>query len=522
MEPSRNRRLTVRKLMTGSNLRRAFACGVLSLMATSAHADWSEASSEHFVIYSDQSEKSLRPFAERLELFHATMAQVLRKEPARPSASNRVTIFILSNETEVQKLVKANNSYVSGIYRPRAGATVALVPQLRHARSKLELAPETVLFHEYAHHFMYGITSRAYPRWFVEGFAEFFAGVRFKSGEVHLGMPATHRVLELEFATHLPIRDLLAFSGSTRDPKVKNEAFYGDSWALFHYLQFAPERAGQLGRYQALLGQGQSALDAAVGAFGDLDQLDKEVLLYWKRGYMSHVVIERSTLRIGPINVRIISPGAAEMMMIAIRSKLGLSEEDAKNLLPEARQIAARYPDDADVLATLSNVELAAGDAAAAISAADRAIAVQPEHISAHLQKGFALFDQVETGALPTESWAWVRAQFARANAIENDHPIPLVQFYRSYLVQGIQPTRNAVDGLAWAMQLAPFDASVRWLVGQELISDNRLAEAAEILGPLAYSPHRNEFTDRALKTLQEVQARMESGQGPTPPAGSP
>ena len=172
--------------------------------------------------------------------------------------------------------------------------------------------------------------------------------------------------------------------------------------------------------------------------------------------------------------------------------------------------------------AVLAAVELAAGNDDAAIAAADRALAIQPQNLAAHLQKGYALFQKVESGALPEQSWTWVRSQFAKANVIENDHPIPLIQFYRSFRVQGVQPTRNAVDGLAWAMQLAPFDSSVRWLVSQELISDQRLAEAAEVLAPLAYSPHRNEFTDRALEKLLEVQARIESGQGQAPANGSP
>lgn len=500
-------------------IRHALIIGALSfsMLASSAHADWSEASSEHFIIYGDQSEKSLSLFAERLELFHATMAQVLRKGPPTPSPSNRVTIFVVSNEVEVRKLIQADNSSIVGFYKPRAGATVALVPQLRQAKSKLELAPETVLYHEYAHHFMASITARAYPRWFVEGFAEFFAGVRFKSDEVNLGMPATHRALELEFANRLPIRSLLSFVGGTKDPKSRYDAFYGDSWALFHYLQFAPERAGQLGRYQALLGQGQSALDAAQEAFGDLDQLEKEVLLYWKRGYMNHVVIDRNTLTIGPISVSKLPPSAAAMMPITIRSKIGLSEEDAAALLPEAQQLAAQYPEDAHVLAVLAAVELAAGNDDAAIAVADRALAIDPKNITAQLQKGYAVFHKVESGALPRESWTWVRNEFAKANAIENDHPIPLIQFYRSYRVQGLKPTQNAVDGLASAMQLAPFDSSVRWMVSQQLISDKRLAEATEVLAPLAYSPHRNEFTDRALELLTDVQARIESGQGQLP-----
>jgi hypothetical protein len=56
-----------------------------------------------------------------------------------------------------------------------SSTAIAVIPKLRRA-SKFELSGETVLYHEYAHHFMIGsLTTRAYPRWFVEGFAEFFA-----------------------------------------------------------------------------------------------------------------------------------------------------------------------------------------------------------------------------------------------------------------------------------------------------------------------------------------------------------
>ena len=485
-----------------------------SMLASSAHADWSEASSEHFIIYGDQSEKSLRLFAERLELFHATMAQVLRKAPPKPSPSSRVTIFVVSSDDEVRKLMQADNSFMKGIYRPRAGATVALVPQLRHAKSKYELAPETVLYHEYAHHFMYGITARAYPRWFVEGFAEFFAGVRFQSKQVDLGMPAEHRAMELVRSTHVPIRELLSMAGGKREPNSRYDAFYGQSWALFHCLQFSPGRAGQLGRYQALLAQGKPAREAAEGAFGDLDELEKDVRIYWNRASMIHLSIARDTLQIGPIGVSQLPPGPAAMMPINMRSKIGLSEEDAAALLPEAQQLAAQYPEDADVLAVLAEIELAAGHGDAAAATADRALALEPKNVNAQLQKGYAVFHKVESGALPRESWAWVRNEFAKANAIENNHPIPLIQFYRSYRVQGVKLTPNAVDGLASAMQLAPFDSSVRRMLSQQLISDKRLAEATEVLAPLAYSPHRNEFTDRALELLLDVQARIESEQG--------
>jgi hypothetical protein len=90
---------------------------------------------------------------------------------------------------------------------------------------------------------------------------------------------------------------------------------------------------------------------------------------------------------------------------------------------------------------------------------------------------------------------------------------VPLVQFYLTYLQQGERPTQNAIDGLEWAMQLAPFDDSLRWLVAQQMVADQRYEDAAQMLGPLAYSPHPGKSTEAALRLLQEVTARLEASQ---------
>jgi cytochrome c-type biogenesis protein CcmH/NrfG len=84
------------------------------------------------------------------------------------------------------------------------------------------------------------------------------------------------------------------------------------------------------------------------------------------------------------------------------------------------------------------------------------------------------------------------------------------VQFYLTYLKEGERPSKNAIAGLEWAMELAPFDGSLRWLVAQQMVSDERYKEAAETLVPLAYSPHPSEHTDKARKLLQDVEAKLE------------
>jgi tetratricopeptide (TPR) repeat protein len=489
----------------------ALGCFVLLLVAATAQAAWVEASSDHFVIYGDQDERDVEAFARRLERYHAAMTRVFAKQQTKPGPSNRVTIFVLDSRRDVRKVVGAKNSFLVGRYIPRAGASVAVVPTVKRASSRYDLSGETILYHEYAHHFMIaGLTSRAFPQWFTEGFAEFFSGVRFeKEGSVLLGAPASHRALELVFGREVPMRRLLAFDGGAQDPKYRFESFYGQSWVLFHYLQMAPERKGQLSNYQQRLAAGDPALEAAETAFGDLSQLESDMEAYMRRKRLSAMHVDGAALDIGPIVMRKLRPGEAAMMPTMIESKVGVTDEEAKELVPEARKVAARFPDDPAVLSALAEAEYDADNYDAAIAAADRAISLDPKNINAHIHKGYALAHKVESGALPKESWKDVRRQFVQANAVENDHPIPLVQFYLTYVKQGEPPTKNAIEGLEWAMQLAPFDGSLRWLAVQQMVSDQRYQDAFRTLGPLAYSPHISQHTDQARQLLKEVEAKL-------------
>jgi len=286
---------------------------------------------------------------------------------------------------------------------------------------------------------------------------------------------------------------------------------------LFHYLQMAPERAGQLAQYQSQLATGHPALESAEAALGDLDRLERDMDAYVKRRKLSAMVVPATAIDIGVIQVRGLRRGEAAMMPTMIESKAGVDREEALQLVPEARKVAALYPDDPAVLSALAEAEFDAGNDDAAVAAADRAIAIDPKQINAHIQKGYAMARKVETGVLPKESWKDVRQQFIKANSVENDHPIPLVQFYLTYRKQGIPPTKNAIDGVEWALTLAPFDDSLRWLVAQQLVEDKRYKDALTALGPLAYSPHPGEHTDAARQLLNEVEAKLGDGDAEKP-----
>ena len=76
---------------------------IAGLGSAPARAEWFQASTDHFVIYGNDSERSMRKFADQLERYHDAMALLTgREEEGAPSPANRVTIYLVRNSDKVQ------------------------------------------------------------------------------------------------------------------------------------------------------------------------------------------------------------------------------------------------------------------------------------------------------------------------------------------------------------------------------------------------------------------------------------
>lgn len=486
----------------------SFFCCALLLSAFPAKAAWQEASSDHFLIYSDQKESDVRDFAERLERYHDAMRFLFNRPAEKTSPSNRVTIYALSSARDVRELAGENNKYLQGFYVPRAGGSFAIIPEVKTGRHEISQS-EAVLLHEYAHHFLLSASARAYPLWFAEGYAEFFGTAKFGSdGSVGLGLSSKNRAYELALAPDVPIELLLDTQAYQANKSRRYDSFYGQSWALYHMLHFSAERKGQMDAYLLALAKGKTEIDAATEAFGDLSQLDRDLASYLKQRKITTYNIPPKYLKTGPINIRRLNAAEAEMIPIRIRSKRGVDEEQAAALLPEAREVGAKYPGDPFVQSALAEAEYDAGNDKEAIAAADRAIAADPNRINAHIQKGYALARMAPDAEDFDAAWQAARSQFVKVNRIENDNPIPLMQFYLSYRQQGRTPPAIAVQGLQRALELAPYDPQLRWMNANQYMTDGKFAWAAATLGPLAYSPHRSSLSEAAQELMKEAEAK--------------
>lgn len=471
-----------------------------------ASAAWREASTDHFVIYADASEKWLRGFAERLEMFDSGLRHMHGMPSSPAGRSNRLVIYVADSDAAVATLCGPGCRNVSGFYIPQVGGSVAFAPR-RTYRGSPDFGSETVLFHEYTHHFLLSNTRLAHPRWLNEGIAELYSTAKVaRDGSMCFGHAAQHRAYGLHEGPSLSMEAL--FEPERYKFSVgQAEVFYGRSWLLAHYLMFEPSRVGQLSNYANLFNSGETSLQAAQEAFGDLEQLEKDLNRYLARPTLQCRIVAAEYLSAGRIDMRTLGAGEAAMMKVRMRAASAPMRQQAESLAPDARRAARGYDDDAGVQAVLARIEYDDGHLAEADAAADRALAAGPDSLDALLCKGrVAVRRLVATRSDDLASWNAARTWFAKANRVDPYDAEPLYRFFRTFEQRGEPPSENAATALTRAFELSPQDDDLRWTYARHLLNHNRTAEARVVLLPLAYGPHRN-GANPALAVVKAIDA---------------
>lgn len=487
-------------------------CTPLLICSVAAFAAWHEAASAHFVIYANDSERDVTQFSRRLERFRAAMESVLPPRFEKLSPSNRLTIYIVRNTTEVAELYPgdAGGRSLVGFFVPRPGASVSVIAPVAAGGVRMTRS-EHWLFHAYAHQFGYENIEYAAPSWYRAGFAEYFSVVRFfEDGSVGIGLPASHRAREIRSSIRVSLTQVLDPDAYASRKGGRYDNFYGQSWLLFHYLYSDEIRKGQMVDYLERLTAGERALDAARAAFGDLAQLDRALHAYFRQPRLPFTRIPADALTIGPVAVRRLSEAESASIPIRIRSQAGVDPLEAAELAADARALAARYPDEPEVLAALALAEFDALNDDAAIAAADRTLNINPTQINALVGKGRALSRIARESGDPA-AWASARSHWESVRRFEADHPIALFHLYMSFIEQGQPPEQDAVEGLERALRLAPYDTRIRLATARQQLNDQRFAAVVQTLAPWIFDP-RLADDSAAREMLDTARRALESG----------
>lgn len=423
-------------------MRLAAALGAVSLIALAApaQAEWWEARTDHFIVFSESSQKDAKEFAEKMERLDISLRSLQNvRFSSATSDSRKLTVFRFGDTDDIGRL--AGQMGIAGFYIPNLGGSVSFTPARsdfakasgsllgsRGVSEKTKLDPQQVLFHEYTHHFMFQHFTAAYPSWYVEGFAETAATIVLKpDGSFHLGNPPQYRSDALfNSMMNVSAERLLA---STNKPT--GEDFYGwytIGWLLNHYLTFEPTRLGQLKQYLRAINSGTRPADAARQAFGDLDKLNRELIGYKSRKDLPGIDVKIANFSPPTVDIRRLAADEEAIMKVRMRAKRGVDKKLAPDVARDAREVAAKYPSSYLVQLTLAEAELDLSEfepqnLPRAEAAADRALAARPDSVEAMILKGRALLDRGKRDKLQL---AEARKWFAKAYNEDSEHPAPL------------------------------------------------------------------------------------------------
>ena len=268
-----------------------------------------------FVIGNADAEK-LRQVATWLEFFHSSFARLVSRNVLNPSVPTTVIVFRDdASFIPFKPLYQGRPANVAGFFLPGDD-----VNYIALSLDPSEKDPYAIAFHEYVHLHLRDNVPNA-PLWLNEGLAELFGSLQFSGNEALLGVPLNAYIRILREHELLPLETL--FSIGTSSPHYNEQdttgVFYGQSWALVHYLMLGDRgRQEQFRRFLQQVNRGENAAKAIEDSFGmTLDRLQEDLRTYVRRGeltaqritgvndpqaYASYTAMQRSSLTEGEAN----------------------------------------------------------------------------------------------------------------------------------------------------------------------------------------------------------------------------
>ena len=231
-----------------------------------------------------------------------------------------------------------------------------------------------------------------YPVWYSEGFAEFWGTDQLPATNdvVEVGLPAEHR-----FATFRDAR-LAAARAAARRAQLSRSArrqlflLYAEGWLLMRYLFEHPERQRQIEQYLRLINARRHLRGGGAPAPFPTWRVQLRAVRLCRHAAASRApaaVPRRST----SARSRRARCGPAEQALITHEIKLSQGYPAARGGRVRRRgprASPARFPDDPFAIRLVMETERLAGNDAAALAAADRLLAIEPNNARALATKG--------------------------------------------------------------------------------------------------------------------------------------
>jgi hypothetical protein len=520
--------------MSGSikaGLRPWLACAASAIallgMAAPAHAEWLKAETTHFVIYGDTSRGEIERYAKKLERFDSLLRSYY---PIRVDhESPRLDIVLANGGRDMNSIEPGISSNIAGFYTPDSGRIFAVV----NTRSEMD---DEVIFHEYAHHFMFQMTSVAYPSWFVEGFAEYYAQSDVRPGKLEIGGVSAGRMNSLNVGANewAPTEDVLRWRVS-RTGRFRAFDYYAQSWALTHYMLSDPERTRKLGQYLALVGNGTDVtpalqtsfertpaqlqddlrryLSGAVNFFSPQIQLpDAEVTVTPMPASWNRLVWLDFRLDEDAFKSREPASDATPDQKRRIEQNNREGEEQQRSLIHDAIAAADQYPGDRMGMLVKARAQRLAGTPAEAFDTLEPLLTADSHDSIALRLAGEILLEMAGKETDPAVKTGMMRKTMGYLSRALDADPLD----FRTYLALDDSrktapgyPNDNDLSTLQVAAALAPQSSDTRLRAARAYMAHGLPAMAILMLTPVANNPHAGSGQTTVRALLAQARAAM-------------
>lgn len=477
-----------------------------------AHAEWRRAESPHFVLIGNLPESGLRDRILLLEDFDRLL-RALNAGDEDPSPP-KLYVYLFSGHAAL-RVVRDVPDGIDGFYTASPDGILAMIDT-----SNAE-AGNQLLFHEYAHHFMAQNSSVPYPAWYIEGFAEYLATVRFGNRRIDIGNFSPGRVYQLQQRPWLPMDRLLS-EGPLGLNEDAMQAFYAQSWALTHYFYSNPQRQAALNRLLAAQRR-MAPAEAVRAALGmNLDGLTRELRSYIRAESIAYRQMAKPEAAAPAVTVTELPRSASDLILYEAALRTGVTEAHGPAYLAQIRTIAARYPDDPLAMRVLAHIELRYGDGAVADRLLDRLLAVTPNDAELLYLKGMRWLIAAEHDNPPAQARATARQWFGRAQRADQNRFQTFYRYAESLRGDPAYLSDNTSNALLLAHQLAPQVSAITMEAAFVLIQRREYRDAIALLLPLTTNPHDTRLAQAARQMVERAQAAAAGAQPAAQPAGSP
>lgn len=485
---------------------RIIAAAVMLLGSTAAAAEWREATTKHFVVYSESSEKMLREAAVKLEKFDYVLRALSGVKPAvRPV---KLRVYLMDNVAAVARAMPFGGSGVGGFYSTGPNGPFAV--GVAGVISGSQTTGQQVLFHEYAHHFMFQNFPATYPSWYSEGFAEYYGSTRILANDVvEVGHVQQGRYYSFESNDWLPVRKLLT-ARSYADVGSRIDLLYAQGWLLVHFAANNAARQAQLKTYLAAINKGSSYEAAMNQAFGlDAGTLDAELRAYARKSRINAVSLPFKTIDTGTVAIRVLRPAEQALIEKDVALQTGVSAARAAQVADGIRGTAARFPEDPYALSMLVEAERLVRDNAAATAATERWLLREPANPIALMHKAELRLEALRAaGSRDAAAYSAARDALLAAHRLAPREPRILRAYYESYADSSILPPAPAQNALVRAFELVPQDGQLRYMVARDFEQRDMIAEAIQTISPAAFALHGAEADPPEARKKKEASDR--------------